>query len=319
MKGEIVIVPTYQRNEFLFSCLRRIRKYGYDGPIAVFPDRGTYDDPVLWQILHRHNAYAAFVPKHDYHGNTYCAMEALRWAYNGGFQTIFYIEDDVMVHPDFFTWHRQQHEQWGDLFASMAWVFNRHAPLEDDVMFQPWYYAIGTCFRRKKLRKIVEHASPLYYADMPGYIERTFRDSKLNTPFAIEHYEQDGLIQRVLDADRSQTVSSGIAKCSHVGCFGYNRGWLLKEDLFSQCRNFQERVIHLEEFIRDPYWRAEIFGKDVVEREIGKVLEERSIHYKVELPGGWESEFRSSLRANALPKRINSVPMPPEAKFMILS
>lgn len=318
MKGEVVIIPTYKRNEHLFCCLRRIRLTGYDGPIAIFPDRNTFDDPVLGQIARLHSAFLCFVPEHSFHGNTYNTMEAYRWAYNAGFEMVYLVEDDVLVHNDFFDWHRKMHEDFTDIFGSMAWVFNRHAPILDDETFQPWFYSVGVAFRRPKLRLIVEHASPAYYADMPGYIERAFRKSKLNTPFAIEHYEQDGLIQRVLDADRSQTVSAGIAKCSHLGNFGYNRDWSNRDELFRGCKTFNERVARLEVFINDPYWRAEVFDRDIVEREIGRKLEERMFRYRITF-GEWSSEFESPLSVPALPKRINSVPVPDDAKIMLVS
>lgn len=316
--SEVVVVTTYKRPELLYACLKRIRVIEPDIPISIFPDRGTWKDPELRAALEflQENTQLNFVPDHDYHGNTFNAMEALRWAYNEGWERVYYIEDDVMIDPDFFQWHREQHEEAKEngieLFASMAWIFNRHAPITDDVFYQPWYYAIGTCFQRKKLELVAQHATPRYYADMQGYIEKTFPKSNLNSPFGIQHFEQDGLIQRILDVDRSQTVSPGIAKCAHLGFFGYNRGWNTQSDLLA-LPTFAERYAALEAFIADPYARAEAFGRDIVEREIGHELPKREIHYRLSLPGGWESEFTSELTPKHLPKRINSVRLPADA------
>jgi hypothetical protein len=317
---DCVVVPTYNRPEFLENCILAIREANADIPIFLFPDRGTAKDVELHAIVKKHvGVYPKWVPNHGYHGNSYNALEALRWAWNGHFEKIFYVEDDVMVHRDFFDWHYEMHNEWPDLFASMAWVFNRFSPMTDEPLFQPWYYAIGTCFTFNKLAKIVEHASPLYYEDMAGYIEKNFRKSKLNSPFGIQHYEQDGLIQRILDADKSQTVSSGIAKCTHLGCIGYNRGWSRSEEFFAGCKTMAQRVERVAEFYRDPWWRADVFGRDIVQREIGRERPQRDLHYTVTLPGGWESEFVSELTTPHLPRRINSVLLPRDARIVLSS
>lgn len=310
---EVVLVTTYKRPEHLYCCLKRIRMSEPAIPVAIFPDRCTasdYETEVALRYFRNSHTQVHTVPDHDYHGNSYNTMEALRWAYNEGFDRVFYVEDDVMVHHDFFAWHRFQHDLWPRVFATMAWIFNRHAPITDDVMFQPWYYAIGICIARKKLELIIQHATPKYYADMPGYVEKTFPGSQLNTPFGIQHYEQDGLIQRVLDVDKTQTISPGITKCSHIGSFGYNRGWDFRDDFFLNCGDFDDRVKRLESFIADPYWRAEVFGREIVEREIGRELPRREFTYRITLPGGWETTYRSELSKDRLPRRLHSVVLP---------
>lgn len=261
------------------------------------------------------------VPDNDWYGNTANTMNAYLWAFNAGYDRIFYVESDVMVHKDFFSWHRQQQEEFPNIFASMAWIFNRHAPITDDLMFQPWFYSIGVCFSREKLALIAQHATPKYYGDLHGYIERRFKASPLNVPFAIAHVEQDGLIQRVLDEDKSQTVSPGIAKCSHVG-FTRSYGGDTQEDyerfLGLEGLRFDERVERVEEFIADEYWRASVFGKDIVQREIGHVLQKREFTYRIKI-GEFESTFKSELRQGRLPRRINSVPIPKDAEVVLMS
>ena len=318
---EIVIVPTYKRSEFLAFCLTKIRAIEPDIPIVVFPDRGTLFDPELQEVKAMFpDVRWCWVPEHEFYGNSYNTMEAYRWAYNWGADLTFYVEDDVVVHDNFFKWHRDQHDDCPDLFASMAWVFNRYTDLVEQTLYQPWFYAIGDCFSRKKLWLVVKHASPLYYADMPGYIDTVFKDCALNRgrpQFGIEHYEQDGLIQRVLDLDKSQTASPAIAKCTHLGVFGYNRGWGRQEDFFRHCTTLPERMARIEQLMADEYERVELFGRDIVEREVGHVIPPRAIRYKVSTPEGFESEFTSErvLRPNNLPPRVNSVRVTPEMTF----
>lgn len=317
--NEVIVIPTYRRPEMLFYCLSLIKAIEPNIPVAVFPDRGTANEKELTDVLEcfdPETTRAMWVPEHDYYGNTFNVMEALRWAYNSGIALTYYIEDDVMIHGDFFKWHREMHEEHDDIFAAMGWVFNHYAPITTDTMFQPWYYAIGTSFTRRKLGLIVQHATPRYYEDMPKYVEKVFNKSILNSPVNITHYEQDGLIQRVLDVDRSQTVTSGMGRCSHLGVFGYNRGWDKREDFFGDAKTFETRVAKISALIGDPYWRASLFGRAIVEREIGKELPPRLKKYLLKL-GPYECDYESELGIDQLPKRLRSVPRSPEMEIVV--
>lgn len=321
-KKEVVLIPTYKRPELLFYCMTLIRAFEPKIPIAIFPDRGSGNDQELQNMMNALDPEITslmVVPEHDYFGNSFNVMEAFRWAYNAQYDRIFYVEDDVMIHPDFFSWHREMHEEFDEdnIFAVMGWVFNHHAPIANDVMFQPWYYSIGTSFTREKLRLIVEHATPRYYKDMPNYIDKVFKNSTLNSPFNnIAHYEQDGLIQRVMEQDKTQTVSNGMARCTHLGLYGYNRGWEKSVDFFGDARSFEERMAKISKLIGDPYWRAELFGRFIVEREIGKILPPRHNKFLLRV-GPYECEYESELSVEQLPKRLRSVPRTSEMEIVI--
>ena len=316
---ECVLVPTYRRPEMLYHCLAMIRGFEKDIPVFVFPDRGTMHDKEFTDVMecfNPENTLAMWVPEHDYYGNSFNVMEAFRFGYNSHADLIYYIEDDVMIHWDFFKWHREVHEECDDIFAAMGWVFNHYAPITQDLMFQPWYYAIGTSFTRAKLAKIVQHATPRYYEDMPKYVEKVFNKSILNSPVNVTHYEQDGLIQRVLDVDKSQTVTAGMACCSHLGVFGYNRGWDKREDFFGDAQTFVARVAKINQLLMDPYWRASLFGRAIVEREIGKILPPRMKKYRLKL-GPYECAYESELGIDQLPKRLRSVPRTPAMEIVV--
>jgi hypothetical protein len=317
---EVVVVPTYNRVEMLFACLWRIRAIEPHIDIHVFADRGSAKErPEIAQIAVKFNAYLNVVPKHNYYGNTFNTMEAFRAVFNQGYERVYYVEDDVFVHNDFFSWHRKMHEKYDDIFASMAWIFNREAEIVEQELFQPWYYSVGTCFARRPLLKVVEHASPLYYADMGKYILDNFPKNALNFPYDIAHYEQDGLIQRVLDDCKMQTVSPGIAKCSHIGFGGYNRGWNTYEGFFRGEKQFDKRVAMIEALYMDPYWRISLFGRPIVEREFGREIPKREIHYRVKLNGGWSTQFTSEMSRDHLPSRFRSVNIPGDAEVVVES
>jgi hypothetical protein len=247
-------------------------------------------------------------------------MNAYLWAYNTGYDRVYYVESDVMVHPDFFSWHREQQEEYPNIFCSMGWIFNREAPITADNLFQPWFYSIGVCFSAKKLELVAEHATPKYYGDMPGYIAKRFNTDPMTDEFAVSHWEQDGLLQRILNEDKSQTVASGIAKCSHIGAVrsygvGTPQGY---EEFFGFGQmGFADRVKKVEQFIDDPYWRILAFGRKLVEREVGRELPKREFNYHISLPDGWESNFKSELSKAFLPKRINSVSITEDAEIVV--
>lgn len=321
--SEVVLVTNYLRPELLYCCLKRIREFQPKIPIHLFPDRGTWKDSLIQKMKLWFGIEIHIVPEHDLYGNSYNTLEAYKWAWHAGYDYIYLIESDVIVHRDFFSWHRRVHEEYDEegLFASMAWIFNRHAPLVDGDLFQPWFYSIGDCFHRDMLTSVITHASPSYYFDMAGYIRNHFKDSPINDPQNIAHHEQDGLVQRIIDRERRQTVSPGIAKCSHMGfvrSYGDSGAGFGYEELFDGRTDFRDRVERIEQLIADPYERMWYFGRDIVERELGREIPERVFHYKITLPGGWTSELESPLELRKLPRRLNSVNIPQDAKIEIM-
>lgn len=311
---EVLLLPTFRRNEYLFCALKRIREQDLRLKIMVFSDRGE-DNSELRDIVEFYNAGLRITPIHNYHGNTFNVMEAYRWAYDCGFELIHMSEDDAMQHADCLAWHRQMHAELDFIFCSCGWVFNHHAPITDDIAFAPWFYAPNSCWKREKLALIVKHANPIYYNSMVDYVLKNFPDSilhnkgkQLNTAF----FEEDALIQFCIMQDRSQVVWNGIAKIDHVGAQGYNR-----KDGPRFMGTLEECVAQVEELIADPYWRASVFGRAIVEREIGRELPPRSFKYRVKIPGGWEARFESELNLKRLPKRILSVPVPDSAEIVL--
>lgn len=314
MIKEAVLVPTFRRNHFLWACLRRIRVQDQRIPIIVFSDRGE-DTEELRHVCGTFGAGLEITPVHNYYGNSYSVMEALRWAYRMHIDTVFVNEDDFMQGEDCLNWHRRALDLPGNFFCSCGWVFNQHAPISDDLMFAPWFYAPNYAIRRGKLGQLIRHANPLYYANMRDYVLKAFPDSLLHAKGTQENtqfFEQDAIFQYCIEQDKSQVVWNGIAKGCHVGAQGYNR---MAGPVFEGA--LQERVAQVEELISDPWWRAELFTRPVVEREIGYVLEKRQLRYRVTLPGGWSSELTSELTLNRLPKRLNSVNLPAESVVVL--
>jgi hypothetical protein len=312
MRECVVIPTTVDRSHYLHCALRRIREQDPKIEIAVFLDRCDGGGADTYQIAGKFHASLYYVGRHTLYGNSLAALTALQWALvTEDFDLIHYCESDTMMHPDCLAWHREIHADMPNIFAACGWVCNLHAPIEPDLALVPWYYAPNASFKRDKLALIVKHAIPEYFQDMRGYVLKTFPNSILHNRGAqtnTQFFEQDGLIQYVLMEDKSQVAWRGTALVDHVGVSGYNRpsGLVFEGTL-------DERVTKVESLIADAHWRAELFGRAIVEREIGHKLRKREYVYSIRLPGGWTSELVSELKLEQLPRRLNSVPMPRDA------
>jgi Glycosyl transferase family 2 len=314
---ECCVVPTYRRPELLHGCLRRLRGQDADVPIFVFSDRGDAS-PELKTICQIFEATLILQAKHEHLGNSYNAGEALRFAYNAGYELITYCEDDAFAKPDLLAWTRATHEEWDDIFCTCGWVFNHHMPFSEDTYFAPWIYIPQFSIRREKVALVIPHLGPLYYSDMWKYVAENFPENPINKLYPdVVHYEIDGLLQRIIMKEKLQVAWCATAKIAHVGIHGYNRGGFAEyEAFFDDCPTFASRVAKVECLARDPYWRASLMERSHVEREIGHELPPRLFRYRVKVPGGWESNFVSELSRNALPHRINSVAIPEGAEIL---
>lgn len=305
MKKEVIIVPTYRRNHYLWCALESIRAQDKKVKIMVFSDRGE-NNIELRQVCREFNAGSRIAPIHRYHGNSYNVMEAFRWATDCGFELIHLSEDDVIQHPDCIAWHRETHGMMTDIFASCGWVFNMHAPIDDATYFVPWYYSPNSCFRWEKLMQVALDANPIYYNGMRDYVLKTFPESMLlkNSGESNNFYEQDAIVQFCIERDKTSVAWCRTAKVDHIGAFGYNR-----TDGPEFTGSLEDRIRQVKELHADHYWRAELFGRERVEREIGRVLPPRTNVYRITMPGGWQSTIKTSLSVQRLSNRLNSAPV----------
>ncbi len=315
---EVCIVTTFRRTELLHGCLRRLREQDADIPIRVFSDRGETSNDLV-NACSKFNAYLIIQTQHDYLGNSYNAGSALRFAYDVGYELIHFVEDDCFAKPDLLSWTRMMHndEDCPDIFATCGWCFNHFMPFNEDIYFAPWIYIPQFSIRRKKLELVLPYLNPLYYRDMWGYLAAHFPENPINKLYPkVVHYEIDGLLQRVIMQEKLQTAWCAIPKVTHEGFGGYNRGWDTYTNMFKDCTDFASRVAVIEEFAADPHWRASVFERRTVEREIGHGLPKRMIKYKLRV-GEFESDFESELALRSLPRRLNSVPRTSEMEIII--
>jgi hypothetical protein len=219
---ECVLVPTFQRQPFLYVCLEAIRKVEPKIEIHVFPDRGT--------VAENREACEPFgvtihkVKDHQYHGNSYNMVEALKWAYKAGYDRVFVVEDDCIVDGTFFEWSRNaldNPKEWmGAPFAACGWVYSPSMPQEEgpDLLLN-WYLSVCACIPRRSLELIAKHANANYYKNMKKYCDKTFpHDPTVGTL----HFEQDGLIVKVANEVGQRCTWPRTARGKHIGWVGYH-------------------------------------------------------------------------------------------------
>jgi hypothetical protein len=210
---DLVIIPTYDRPEMLWLCLEYFAACPdaqlvqiwvvVDAHVGLPPPREEIEAVVEKfpqlpvQIRYRH--------PHQFHGNSYNVLMAYKEAYETLHRYVFLVEDDVMIHPDFFAWHRVTHSFDGRLGCSIAVVKEpQHSH----------YASLGVCFRRDILRLILPHCRPAYFEHMREYCREHFPRSRVDC-------EQDGLFCRLLATHRVVYATTPYAQ--HVGWYGYHR------------------------------------------------------------------------------------------------
>ena len=217
MTKRCVIVPTFDRSELLFVCLEHIRAADPSIEIHVFPDRGTSER----EVCSAFDAIHHLTIQHSYHGNSFVMLEALRWAFAHTYSTIYIVEDDAFVSPDFFSWCDAALAHPSRPFAACAWRYSPDAlpPADGPDISIPWYLSVAAALPRTSLPQIVQHARPEYYSDMRGYLDTFYPQSSRRYS---GHFEQDGLVLRVAESQSRSCVWPRRPRATHAGWWGYH-------------------------------------------------------------------------------------------------
>lgn len=201
----------------LYCCLEAIRATEPTISIHVWPDRGTNES----EICEKFGAAHHLTIEHNYHGNSFLMLEMLKWAYFQRYETIYVIEDDSIIKPDFFQWARKALLHPSQPFAACGWQYSPNAmtPSDGPDLLMTWYLSVASALPRRSLYGIIQHARPEYYADMGGYLDRTYPNSHRR---GTRHYEQDGLVLRVCESESKQCIWPRRPRATHCGFHGYH-------------------------------------------------------------------------------------------------
>jgi hypothetical protein len=216
---EICIVPTFQRSDMLAVCLEAIHAADPGMDVHCFPDRGS--DERL--VCERFGATHHLTISHNYHGNSYNMLEALKWAYSRptSASVVYVVEDDCIIDPTFFDWARAALALRPTLFAACGWRYSPDAlpPADGPDILIPWYLSVCAALPRRSLAHILQHARPEYYSDMQRYLDAAYPASHRRGSM---HYEQDGLVLRVCESVSGSCAWPRRPRGTHIGFRGYH-------------------------------------------------------------------------------------------------
>lgn len=214
---ELVLIPTFQRTEFLYCALEAIRATEDDIPIHVFPDRGTNET----EVCEKFGAIHHLGISHTYHGNSFVMLSALQWAATQSVGIVYVVEDDAIISPDFFQWCRAALIAKPLAFAACGWRYSPDAIISDgpDLLI-PWYLSVCAAIPHGSLHQIVQHARPEYYSAMGSYLDSRYPNSAYR---GSQHWEQDGLCLRVMESQSKRCVWPRRPRATHIGFHGYHQ------------------------------------------------------------------------------------------------
>lgn len=241
--SNVVVMPTLKRPEMLALALESIDRADQapdDVRIYIdYSDRYKIVDEVEYvrdTYLPRATIYQA-KPHVKAPSGCWNILNSMKGGYESGADLIFFIEEDVRVYHDYFTWSIGA--QTSGCFASSG----RHIKRYGD----NYYTNPGASFRRESLALVVPHINDSFFNDRRGYLTKTFG------AFEEASDLDDGLIRHVMRSVKGFVKYPETPKVAHQGFHMYGK--------MEECRtigNIQEKIVQLREMLEriDPTCRG---------------------------------------------------------------
>ena len=237
MNKDVVVIPVFNRPEYLFVILSLIRKIPEHADLYYFfaVDNGYNPNciRVIEQLMEgvEYEIYKTPATKYRHGKQSYNVLNAYCKAAEIAKQYVFLIEDDIFCGLDFFKAHYQMQAKHPDAFCSIASRLNNHDYISKDMIqdmnpatckathdsnYQSW----GVCFNKQVIIDLIKpHCINRYFADPQHYVRLAWPKHFLSAGFC----EQDGLIRRIADTSGRPTVYPDYPRCYHAGVWSYHR------------------------------------------------------------------------------------------------
>lgn len=226
---DVVVILAYWRPEYIGQCLENLLRCpeSQDVQIAVFqdsrialPDNRT---SLFFQTAGIIESYSKFFPNfyftqrinHDFdmqgagqfHPSAVNAHQALLEAYDSGAEYVYYVQDDVLVAPDFLLWHKAVQED-GNYFCTCSdrlpkgWEskpFDLGAYYESPIRLDN-----GLCWRRENLaialnlpsRELIDFRFPERQQMIP-FVQRSYHVGKRSAAAYQEEFCECGDVDEI--------------------------------------------------------------------------------------------------------------------------
>jgi hypothetical protein len=217
---DIVAIPTCYRTELLALCLLRLS--GAEGcpEVHIYADTASKIDEVEYVRDEYFPTATIFHAKPHIQAPSGCwnILNSIKSAASFA-DDVYLIEDDVMVFPDFFRWHRSRLE---------AASCGRRMLTRPDFSY---YTNPGSLLRRALLDALIPHINDTYFQDTVAYCEK-FPTADWSSTL------DDGLIRRVIKEAGLSWHIPDKAVCAHQGFRNYS-----KLDIFmNEGADVEERI-----------------------------------------------------------------------------
>lgn len=226
----IVVIPAFDRPAFLKLCIEHIINADQaDTMRYIFTlDNGFHaenlnvlkDFPFEHAVVQRKTRIIGIGKQ-----SNNVLMGLLDGLIHGEGKPIYYVEDDVFIGKDFFTFGAKILENEPDaICAILSHNVNAKDNTTDNVnayytKYSNEYQGIGSIFNPAVFEKYIRpHICQEYILNPQGYC-RQFKSTTLGDAFC----EQDGLIRRIIEANKLKVCYSHVPRCFHAGFFGYHR------------------------------------------------------------------------------------------------
>ncbi|MCP9209721.1 glycosyltransferase family A protein [Streptomyces sp. NEAU-Y11] len=229
----MIFIPAWRRPDMLHACLTRLSIVAADASdltVVVSLDRES--DPACRDVTEGFSPqlpslYLRVMHSHRFRGNSCNVLSGIRECLHLEPDLIHVVEEDVLVARSYLRYHEAMHRAAPSAFAVSA-CRNQNLPGEAPgaAYLHPSYQSLGVSFRSDIAERITLHDRPQYYARMVSYCRSVFPGSEIPPG----HAEQDGLINRVREASRGQTVYAAKPRAFHAGFHGYNRPGTMLSD-----------------------------------------------------------------------------------------
>lgn len=227
----VVLIPAFNRPEFLWLCLEHIIKNSdyNENHYIINLDKGyrRQNIDVINAFRKHFNSLEKYEIKTNVNGvakQSHGLLKGFQYAQSKSSDLVYMIEEDIMVSDQFFRWHKAIHQREPNIYCSIATRNNntRLAPVNDYskyYLMKGDYQSLGVCFKRDQLNHILKHANNSYYNAPFHYCATHWPKSPISNNFV----EQDGLHRRILIELDLDVAFSYDGFAFHGGYYGYHR------------------------------------------------------------------------------------------------
>jgi hypothetical protein len=248
---DVVLIPAYERPEFTRLCLQYLsRARGIETKeVCLFIDNHKSKDfreifeaqrpnIAMANELFPNRAFTSCEVAHESYGNSRNVVDALIFGFKIGAERIYLVEDDILVAPDFFSWHEAVLVEPG-VFVSCSTALSKSAHFQingpqamDEGYFDPaaYYLAEGP---------YSSHAVAFKRGNLGLLLTRLAGIDDWHSG-----WEQDLVTQQYLTRSKQKSAWSFMPRAYNIGWYSYhiNTGRKFTGTLKEQSKAIEETI-----------------------------------------------------------------------------